>query len=65
MDYAGCWRGDFTVSGKSKTFHACKDNIESYKVSSSLFCFSHERTLPVPVKILQTEHRRDQIRCVI
>lgn len=33
VDYAGCWRGDFTVNGKSKTFHACKDNIAAYKVS--------------------------------
>lgn len=31
-DYAGCWRGDFNVNGKSQTFHACKDNIELYKV---------------------------------
>ncbi|EIE18502.1 hypothetical protein COCSUDRAFT_49231 [Coccomyxa subellipsoidea C-169] len=30
-DYAGCWRGDFKVNGKSQTFHACKDNIALYK----------------------------------
>ena len=31
-DYGGCWRGDYTVNGKTQTFHACKDNIELYKV---------------------------------
>jgi len=30
-DHGGCWHGDFTVNGESRTFHACKDNIDVYK----------------------------------
>ena len=32
-DYGGCWREDFTVNGRTQTYHACKDNIELYKVT--------------------------------
>ena len=31
-DYGGCWRGDFTVNGRTQTYHACHDNIDLYKV---------------------------------
>ncbi|CAK0785896.1 hypothetical protein CVIRNUC_009109 [Coccomyxa viridis] len=30
-DYGGCWRGDFTVNGRTQTYHACHDNIDLYK----------------------------------
>ena len=35
-DYGGCWRGDFTVNGRTQTYHACHDNIDLYKVCSFL-----------------------------
>lgn len=31
-DYGGCWRGDYKVNGRAQTYHACKDNIQLYKV---------------------------------
>ena len=35
-DYGGCWREDFTVNGRTQTYHACHDNIDLYKVCSPL-----------------------------
>ena len=28
----GCWSKEYTVNGKKKTFSACQDNIDQYKV---------------------------------
>lgn len=49
-DYGGCWRGDFTVNGQKKTYHACHDNIDIYKASSSpilllAFCFVYAQII--------------------
>ena len=32
-NHGGCWHKDFTVNGKSKTYSACKDNLEQYQVN--------------------------------
>ena len=31
-DHGGCWHQDYTVNGKTKTYSACKDNLEQYQV---------------------------------
>ena len=30
----GCWSKEYTVNGKKKTFSACQDNIDQYKVGT-------------------------------
>lgn len=34
-DHGGCWHKDYTVNGKTKTYSACQDNIEDYKVGNT------------------------------
>ena len=36
-DYGGCWHQDYTVNGKTKTYSACKDNLEQYQVRWAIF----------------------------
>ena len=31
-DHGGCWHQDYTVNGQTKTYSACKDNLEQYQV---------------------------------
>ena len=39
-DNGGCWSKEYTVNGKKKTYSACKDNIDQYKVSVIACLFS-------------------------
>lgn len=41
-DNGGCWSKEYTVNGKKKTYSACKDNIDQYKVAEA----SHHRHCP-------------------
>lgn len=34
-DYGGCWHQDYTVNGKTKTYSACKDNLEQYQSNAA------------------------------
>ncbi len=31
-NFGGCWHDDYKVNGNKKTFSACQDNLEMYKV---------------------------------
>ena len=60
-DYGGCWREDFTVNGRTQTYHACHDNIDLYKVQSSLLTACCLRIPPLGRYICSTCMRTETL----